>query len=115
MLILDSIIEHAMRIAEKSNSQYKHGAVLFWEGIILAGEPNEKVLWPRREPELHAEAKVLRHVFDRACLLVIRVTKTGLLAESKPCLDCMERIRESRIQTIFYSTRERVVRRLEQQ
>jgi hypothetical protein len=60
----------------------------------------------------HAEMDVIRkirhkkNVPAKVDLLVIRLSKTGILGESKPCYHCMECLRDSNlgIQNIFYST-----------
>lgn len=65
-------------------------------------------------PSKHAEIDVLNKIKTRKKmpkkidLFVIRLTKTGMLAESRPCFHCIQEMEKSclNIRYIYYSTKD---------
>lgn len=91
----------ASKIAKRSTHNYAfHGAVVLRGGAIVATGYNHG--WN------HAEINALRSLWPskrRGTLLwSIKLTKTGRLANAKPCADCEKFARESGVKYVYYST-----------
>lgn len=55
----------------------------------------------------HAEVAALRQAKLRAdALTVVRITKDGFLANSKPCKICRELLQDLGVKDVYYSTNE---------
>jgi len=66
---------------------------------------------------LHAEAAVMHNipneVINGSTLIVIRVTRDGKLAESRPCNKCSKLLLEKRIKRTYYSTTNGSIERMD--
>lgn len=103
----------AISAAEKSDHEkWKLGSVIWRGGSVLSTGFNRI----RNDPSVvedekyfhctvHAEADAIRNAGDTigAKLFVARVTKGGNLALAKPCLRCMEVIRDNGIKKVYYT------------
>lgn len=106
----------AIRAAQQSAVRFRMGAVLFHGAsrIISYGYNKQKThprgVPPRSKggypPTIHAELDAVlgvdRDDMRNARLLVIRLTKSGLLATSRPCPGCIRLLEHCRISLIYY-------------
>jgi len=107
----------AIRAAGYSdNRRFKMGAVIFKRNRVVSFGCNLSKTHPKSNnawKTIHAEMDALRgeEPIDliRASILVIRVTKTGKLATSRPCLDCQNLLRGFDIQEMFYVNGDRSI------
>lgn len=95
---------------ESDHKHYRHAAAIVHpqRGILALACNNSKFFSGRERERFHAEARVLRKVQDQdlsGCeLWVVRVNDRGALRNSEPCQACKERIEESSIDFVRYST-----------
>lgn len=102
----------AARLAEKSDHPlHKMGAVLVRNGNLAGSGYNKNHSHPRSESYenmIHAELSALLNAGKiwgntrKTDLYVVRVTKGGSLATSKPCDDCMDLMLETGIDSVTY-------------
>lgn len=104
----------AIEEALQSDHKTRHGSVLFKNGRIIQSGRNQycgmhrlRHFTTRRIWSLHAEMDVIaglpKYVTKGATLVIVRVSRSGELANSKPCNICMSLIRRSDIKNIIYS------------
>lgn len=102
---------NTLRIARKLSQRSTH-AFAFHAAILLRG--GAIVATGYNHDEIHAEENALCDLWPSKCrgtvLWSIRFTKTGRLANGKPCLRCETLARERGVKLVYYSTRERVER-----
>ena len=71
--------------------------------------PKAQTAWQR----IHAELDALLHMTSDetrgATMIVVRLTKTGLLAMSRPCSVCYSMLQLAGFKSIVYSSAERTV------
>lgn len=96
------------RVAYRStHSQFFHAAQIKIGGAVLATANNTSSYAPNAYG--HAETRVCRtarasgHTLRGATVISIRVTKTGKLANAKPCTQCVTNMREYGIRKVIYS------------
>ena len=96
-----------IRVAHSSKyEKWQHGAIIELGGRIIASGTNSmKPLAPQdAKYSEHAEAAAIRKArWKGGTLYVARVNRHGAVKNSKPCLDCIELIRASRINRVCYS------------
>ncbi|ABT14670.1 hypothetical protein NY2A_B271R [Paramecium bursaria Chlorella virus NY2A] len=108
MTRLDEAIESAIEQANRSSGPFKHGCVIMSGKKIIATGNNHT----RRDIgtfSIHAEMDALWRIsdsdlYDNMKAVIIRVTNTGKLANSRPCEMCMAALKQHNIRTIVYST-----------
>ena len=88
-------------VLKDDNRTYRHGAVgIRNDGVIVCssnGNPTEP------QPRHHAEARVLRKMSKNGTLYVVRVLKDGSWGNSKPCHNCMKRLKSKGIFKVCWS------------
>lgn len=85
-------------------------------GKKLAFGQNDDTTW-KYMPSLHAEMdayskiKNFKGITKKVDLFVIRITKGGNLAESRPCFHCIDYLSRSKlkIQDVYYSTSKGII------
>lgn len=97
------------RVARRStHSQFFHAAQVKAGGAVLATANNTGGYF--HDAYGHAETRACRvawasgHNLKGATVISIRVTKTGKLANAKPCGQCVANMREYGIRKVVYST-----------
>ena len=103
------MLKHLLKTAEKSRHKlFFHAALVVSGGRILSSGYNRGTL--------HAEVMALRKLSHKqrchTTIWSIRVTNGGKLANAKPCPDCLETLRKSRVKTVIYSTAEGTIETL---
>lgn len=109
---LKGYIEQRIRLVPNLKS-YHAAIVIDNNGDINYGFNSTRTSWMQRlyakkvglskKPLEHAEIAAIRRSQNPKELLVIRLSKTGLLMDSNPCPICRAAIKDSGIQTIYYS------------
>jgi deoxycytidylate deaminase len=99
----------------KSNMLMRHGCVAVLNGNIIAKGYNNLRTYSRdrflnnTSFACHAEVDVLRKIVkknikkNKIVLYVVRLNKSGLYMNSKPCIDCIKLIKKYNIKKIVYS------------
>lgn len=111
-----SFLDLALRVAETSDVNHRHGAV-----VVKAGKPvslgvnkwrNRDMVQRQKEysPDLttHAEIDALSRVSDPrgAVVYVARVGKQGEPKFSRPCDNCAKALNAMGVKTVIYTTAE---------
>jgi tRNA(Arg) A34 adenosine deaminase TadA len=91
----------ARKVSSKSDHRHSfHACLIFKGGALRAFATNKGIR--------HAEVAALNHLWPserRGCtLLSVRFTKTGLLANARPCSRCLEAIEVAGLGSVWYST-----------
>jgi len=107
------IIEIARTVASKSTMKIKHGAVIFYKNTLVASGYNTRNYKLSNTFSIHAEQNALNDFFKQKkhkcgfeffSLFVVRLSDTGVLMNSKPCLNCScTLLGVSCINRVFYS------------
>lgn len=106
---MDRYLEILTEEAHKSHMKHKHSACIIHHNKIISVSHNYQLQHSKGEKySLHAEESALRQIpksmlTKPLILCVIRVSQTGDLALSKPCINCMNLIKKYRINKIIYS------------
>ena len=99
-----------LNIATEAAKRSKHRA--FFHGCVIV-RAGSLVSQGANHDNVHAEIAALQKIWPnkrKGCLAVsIRVTRGGLLAEAKPCLDCQKALKENGIKKVYYSTANRTI------
>ncbi len=95
-----------MKVAIKSNHhQHPMAAAIISGGKIVSMHTNNN--------HIHAEQAVINRSWrsgaEGCTLVVIRVKADGGLGMAKPCLDCMQRIKEAGIKKVLFTNADGVV------
>jgi len=89
-------------ISRKSPHNFKHVAIVERAGKILAIGYNHD--------GIHAEESALKKLWPSerigTRIISLRFTKTGKLANAKPCCECQKLLLESGVKKVTYSTPE---------
>lgn len=84
--------------ANKSTLKCRHGAVLVKGGKVLSKGYNRD--------NIHAECMAIKNGYKywnkNVDLYIVRISDNNLLM-SKPCMKCVEKIRKTKINRIYYS------------
>lgn len=105
--MLAKAIEAAIRAARKSTHKtYFHGsAVVIGNTVVAEGWNWENGI----HSEVHAVGRL--HPSKRKNLICVnvRLTKGGLLADSKPCINCQIFLKSQGVTKVYFSNAERVI------
>lgn len=112
-----SFINFAMRIAENSECNQRHGAIVVRAGSVLSTGLNKwrtdmhtsRVLFDegrRLDVSVHAEIDALSRAKHTkgATIYIARVNRKGEPRYSKPCKNCAKAIKAAGISKIIYTT-----------
>lgn len=102
--INDNLIDKLKKIAQKSPVNNRHSAVLFKNDNFYNFSYNTFV---KQDTTVHAEINAIKTFYERKVkglhILVIRVNKSGIIRNSRPCNECIKKLLKLGIQKIFYS------------
>jgi deoxycytidylate deaminase len=106
-------IDIAMKLAQKSVMEHKHGAVIVISNEVIAMGFNHKQEFMCHQRSIHAEVDAILKVKGRnKCLLndaemyVVRIGTVRMnfpLKYSKPCCECQKVIMKYGIRKVYYS------------
>jgi deoxycytidylate deaminase len=107
-------IDRAIQNAYNSDMTFKHGAVIVKGGKVIADGWNSSYggRCIRGDFSMHAERDAIfdclwrRVDISGADIYVVRISKTGILQNSRPCPRCSEQIIKHGIVNIYYSISE---------
>jgi deoxycytidylate deaminase len=106
----------AIRTASRSTHHMRVGALIVKGNKLLSKGYNQMRTHPKAQTawqRIHAELDALLHMTSDetrgATMIVVRLTKTGLLAMSRPCSVCYSMLQLAGFKSVVYSTGERVV------
>jgi len=85
----------------KDNRSFCLGAVAIRNDDVMVYAYNGHARVP--EPAAHCEARLARKLDKGATVYLVRLTKDGEWAMSKPCVDCMRALRRKDVNKIYYS------------
>lgn len=111
-------VELAKRAARHSQYHMRVGAVITRKNQVLSlgfnkpskTHPRSRSRWSRIHAELDAILGVPLDALRGSSVYVVRLTKAGLLAMSRPCSDCMVLLKEVGVRKVYYVDRGRVIR-----
>lgn len=110
------LLNLAARLAETSDVQHRHGAVIVKSGSVISTGVNKwrnKTVNPPTtagyNPDLsyHAEVDAINHAntdLTGATIYIARLNKNGEERMSRPCPRCAEAIKEAGIRKIVYTS-----------
>ena len=108
----DHIRNICIQLAQKSTIRYQHASVIVQSGKIIGRGFNK--LFPNSglKSTCHAEVDALLStkrnpkVLKNSTLYVIRLSgqQQNIFGHSKPCKNCMNRIKECNVSRVIYST-----------
>jgi len=111
-------IDIAMRLAQKSVMEHKHGAVVVINNEVIAVGFNHKQEFMCHQRSIHAEVDAILKVKGRhksllndAEMYVVRIGTVRMnfpLKYSKPCCECQKVIRKYGIRKVYYSTNDEI-------
>jgi deoxycytidylate deaminase len=112
-----SFLNMARYLAEKSEENKKHGAIIVKSGRVVGTGFNRFKNNPHNIPEdlikvhcsRHAEEVAIREAGSNAkgaILYVARVNRQGMDRNSKPCHICSQIIKDSGIKKVIYTVEE---------
>ena len=111
-------VELAKKAARCSTHQFRVGAVVTHRNQVISfgynkptkTHPKSRNRWGRIHAELDAILGVPLDVLRGANVYVVRLTRSGLLATSRPCVDCLAYLRDVGIRKMFFVDEKRIVR-----
>jgi len=98
MLQLASCIAHA----KTDNRTFRFGGVAIRDDDVLVYACNGRTHIPT--PSAHCEARLARKLDKGAVVYLVRLSKDGQWANSKPCNDCMRAMRRAKVKKVYYSS-----------
>jgi deoxycytidylate deaminase len=109
-----SIINAAIKEAEKSTYNYQMGAVIFKGKKVISVGYNKGFAWSRKlhprfkkwNTSIHCESAAIlnaRQDLKGADILVVRVNKNGEYRNARPCKHCLMYISYVGIRRVFFS------------
>lgn len=112
-------LNRALKVAELSSANQKHGAVIYKGGSVLSlgvnTVPNDHLSTGEYvgSPNTHAETQAIRACgpdvdLSNATIYVARINKNGVPLFSKPCKTCQEAIDLAGIKKVIYTLSEEV-------
>ena len=108
------VLQHHLRYA---TPKFAHYAVLLRKGNMVSRVHTNRAV-PLQHRSIHAEAQLVKATWEHSRhsklkhsvdVLVVRVSKQGVLMKSKPCSDCLRILRRAEhlpVRNIIYSVGE---------
>ena len=100
-------IDEAISCAEQADQPFRHGCVIMSGKKVVSNGFNHG----RRHIgtySVHAEMDALwklnSDTYDNLKAVIVRVSKTGYLGNSRPCTMCMAALKQHGVKTIVYSS-----------
>ena len=103
------LLEKACELARKSSCKKKHGAIIAKGNTILSYGKNNRRTQMRNYNfghfECHAELDAIMRAtkLEGANMYVVRVSKTGVIGNSRSCTSCIKLMRHYGIKKVFYT------------
>jgi hypothetical protein len=97
------------RIKNCVRLETKHYAMFFNKHVLSFGENDEK-----KHAEIHAIEKLDHQKIKKSVnLLVVRLSKSGELGESRPCYHCLQSLKKTKIKIkyVYFSTESKIITR----
>lgn len=111
---MNDICERARRVAKKSGMNHQHGAVIIYDGEVIAEGYNRECNEFKEQFSVHAEVDALmkvrklgKHILSQCDLIVVRIAPPSLdyaMKLSMPCSKCRPFIERMGIRRVYYST-----------
>lgn len=110
------LLNLAVKLAETSEVQHRHGAVIVKGGRVISTGVNKwrnKQVNPQETPEYnpnlsyHAEVDAISHAgsdLNGATIYIARVNKHGHEQLSRPCVRCAKALKEAGIKKVVYTS-----------
>jgi tRNA(Arg) A34 adenosine deaminase TadA len=108
----EKLIERSIKVAQRSQYRWKHGAVVAKNNKVIGSAPNRF----RNSPSIdennvtfHAEAAVIRELLKNydnlrgTTIYIARINRAGEPTISRPCPNCMKTIIDAGIREICYT------------
>lgn len=116
MNIPPHLVNLAIRAASRSASKYRVGALIINGTRVVSFGFNRG---PKTHPKSNNGWKSIHAEFDailgldpdyllHATIIVVRITRTGKLATSRPCVDCHTLLKNAGVARMYYVTSERM-------
>lgn len=89
----------AKRLAQKSDNQFKHAALILSSGRLIGQGYNSTTQ--------HAESRAIKQaknltLIKKSTLISIRVNETGEFRNSRPCIWCLEGMKDAKIKRVIF-------------
>lgn len=116
MIEIERLAHLAARAARCSVLHQRVGAVVVAKNRVLSVGTNKRKTHPNSPHpwSVHAEIDAILGLASAdlrgATICVVRITKQGWFAMSRPCLMCAGVLREAGVRTVIYSDRTRALR-----
>lgn len=99
----NKIVQTLIETAESSKMYHRHACALMCGGKILFKNVNTQDRFSK-----HAEMNVIDACLEKgippnAFLIVLGITRSGRIHESKPCSECLKYIKKYRVKRVCYS------------
>lgn len=93
----------AAKVAKIQDNErnYRLGAVAMRKDGVLVASSNLPT--PFKNPDCHAEHRVLRKAGHGATLFVARIDRAGGFRLAKPCPDCQNLCRHLKVKRVYYT------------
>lgn len=111
---MNHLCEHACKVAKKSGMNHRHGAVVIYNGEIIADGYNRECSEFKEQFSVHAEVDALlkvrkmgKHILSQCDLIVVRIAPSSMdhvMKFSMPCCKCRSFIERFGIRRVYYST-----------
>ena len=110
-MIKQHFIDKCVTLAQKSTVKHQHGSIIVKAGKIIGSGYNKNNPYNDFMNTCHAEIDAIlslnKQVFNKPTILyVLRLSgkKTSIFGNSKPCNNCMNKIKKHNISRVYYST-----------
>ena len=112
----ERFVDLAKRAAQYSKHRMRMGAVIVQKNRLVSFGANKCSTHPRSTNawrSVHAELDALLNVpperLNGGTVYVVRLTRTGLLATSRPCMDCQALLSSVGVRYMYYVNNERTI------
>lgn len=94
----------AARVSRKRDDlrTFTHGAIGIRADGTIVSSYNGAPRFPT--PEHHCEFRLSKKLTPGSCVFLVRTNSAGLWANSKPCINCQNRLRAQGVIYVVYST-----------
>lgn len=108
----DELVQFLKKIALNSIVYYKHAAALICGDTVYSSGANKYIKQIKNNNQaynrtMHAEITVFEKLQKKKVrgmdLLVIRINKHSILRNSRPCNQCIDKLRKIGIRKVYYS------------
>jgi deoxycytidylate deaminase len=100
-------IDEAISCAEQADQPFRHGCVIMSGKKVVSNGFNhgrKHIGTYSVHAEMDALWKLNSDAYDNLKAVIVRVSKTGYLGNSRPCTMCMAALKQHGVKTIVYSS-----------